>query len=242
MKTITWMIAAVALIAGCSEDETVAASDLTSSEHQSVVEAVTALDAEAGRTVAAWCGDCHGEDGVSTTRYIPHLAGQRMQYLVDGLKAYKEGLRDNPAMHTVVTSLNDQAMKNVTAYYATRGADKGDQPIPDAGTTAKSSTLAAAPKIAKWVQKCNRCHDDSGYADAGRFPVLNGQREEYLTYALHAYQNKFLRNSSMMHAMTELMGRADIRDITAYYAQRTAKDGVGGMTQEPVPSGEASDR
>ncbi len=234
MKTISWMIAAAALIAGCSESETDTVSDLTSSEHQSVVEAVTALDAEAGRTVASWCGDCHGKDGVSSSRYIPHLAGQRMQYLVDGLKAYKEGLRDNPAMHTVVTSLNEQAMKNVTAYYAARSPDKGDQPASRAGATAKSSALAAAPKIAKWVQQCNRCHDDNEFTDPGHFPVLSGQREEYLAYALHAYQNKFLRNSSMMHAMTELMGRADIRDITAYYAQRSAKDSVGGTVEEPA--------
>lgn len=242
MKTMTWMIAAVALIAACSEGESESSDALASRQQQLTTEALASADLEAGRHIASWCKDCHGVGGVSRTRYIPHLAGQRPDYVIGELKAYKEGLRDNPAMHTVVNALNDTAMRNVTAYYATRGANADEPLAVSESATLESALLAVAPAVAKWVQKCNRCHDDSGYGDPGRFPILTGQREEYLAYALHAYQNKFLRTSSMMHAMTELLSREDIQNLAAYYAHRSAKERIGGPLEEQSPRDEPSGR
>ena len=39
----------------------------------------------------ASCVRCHGVDGISNTKAVPHLAGQRAAYLHLELKAYQSG-------------------------------------------------------------------------------------------------------------------------------------------------------
>ena len=49
----------------------------------------------------------------------PNIAGQKQDYLVRSLKAYKAGERKvGPMMFAVVKSLSDEDMANVAAYYA----------------------------------------------------------------------------------------------------------------------------
>lgn len=229
MRKIAMTIAALALSAGCLEEESKSNAP-AAVEKQSAIEVATISDLESGGTVAAWCGDCHGPTGVSTTSHIPHLAGQRMAYVVNELKAYKEGNRDNPAMRAVVASLTEDAMRNVAAYYSLRGPADNGELAPPAG---QQTTMAeVTPSVAKWAYKCNRCHEGNGFADPGRFPILTGQREEYLARAMQSYQTGFMRASSMMHAMTEQLSPKDIQDISAYYANRPATEMVGFAPQD----------
>lgn len=225
MKKIAATLAILVLAAGCIDEESRTSKNETINNQDPVIELASISDLEAGGAVAAWCGDCHGEDGVSTTSQIPHLAGQRMEYVVNELQAYKQGLRDNPAMRAVVASLNDEAMRNVAAYYSLQGHDD-DGAVATTGSD-QAAVLDASPSVAKWVSKCNRCHEGNGFSDPGKFPILTGQREEYLVRTMHAYQNRFLRASSMMHAMTEQLSPADIRDISVYYANRPTGETVG---------------
>lgn len=229
MRKFTLTIAVLALAAGCLEDES-KSSDAAAAKQEPATEAAMLSDLEAGSTVAAWCGDCHGKDGVSTTSHIPHLAGQRMEYVVTELKAYREGLRDNPAMRVVVASLTDEAMRNVAAFYSLRGAADENGLAQTSGE--QLDLLDVGPSVVKWTYKCNRCHEGGGFADPGRFPILTGQREEYLARTMHAYQNRFQRASSMMHAMTEQLTPEDIRNLSAYYAHRPAKQVVGFAAQD----------
>lgn len=225
MKKIAATIAVLALAAGCIDDESRTSKTGATDKQDPVVELASISDLEAGGTVAAWCGDCHGENGVSTTSQIPHLAGQRMQYVVNELQAYKEGRRDNPAMRAVVSSLTEEAMRNVAAYYSLRGTD--DQGALTDAKLEHAVALDISPSVAKWTYKCDRCHEANGFADPDRFPILTGQREEYLERTMHAYQNRFLRASSMMHAMTEQLSPTDIKEISAYYAHRPTGETVG---------------
>jgi len=225
MKKIAATIAVLALAGGCLEDESRSNDAAATKKQEAAIELARVSDLENGSTIAAWCADCHGENGVSKTSHIPHLAGQRMAYVVNELKAYKDGLRDNAAMHTVVSSLTEDAMRNVAAYYSLRGTAGNGELAP----TAKQHSVAleVTPSVAKWTYKCDRCHEGDGFADPGRFPILTGQRQEYLARTMHAYQNRFLRASSMMHAMTEQLTPQDIHDISAYYAYRPAQETVG---------------
>ena len=79
----------------------------------------TALDVTEGKSVAeASCVRCHGVDGISTTKGVPHLAGQRAAYLHLELRAYQSGARGEKAMDGVVKFLSDDALLKVAAYYA----------------------------------------------------------------------------------------------------------------------------
>lgn len=76
-------------------------------------------DITAGRIVMLNCQSCHGTDGLATVFYAPNLAGQKEDYLLKSLKAYKAGARKVvPLMSQLVKSLSDEDMANVAAYYA----------------------------------------------------------------------------------------------------------------------------
>ena len=77
-----------------------------------------AADIEAGKAKSATCAACHGSTGISPTPIWPNLAGQKEQYLLAQLKAFKDGTRQNAQMAPMVAGLSDEDMANIAAYYA----------------------------------------------------------------------------------------------------------------------------
>ena len=76
----------------------------------------TPAAAPAGK--AAVCAGCHGGDGVSANPVWPNLAGQHDAYLVEALKAYKSGARDNAMMAAIAKALSDADMREIAAHFA----------------------------------------------------------------------------------------------------------------------------
>jgi cytochrome c553 len=64
------------------------------------------------------CAGCHGPKGVSGAEMFPNLAGQKKQYLVSALKAYRDKTRQAPMMNSMAASLTDQQIEDLAAYYA----------------------------------------------------------------------------------------------------------------------------
>lgn len=83
-----------------------------------VATSANAADIEAGKAKSASCAACHGSAGISPTPIWPNLAGQKEQYLLAQLKAFKEGTRQNAQMAPMVAGLSDDDMANLAAYYA----------------------------------------------------------------------------------------------------------------------------
>ena len=80
--------------------------------------AQAAGDITAGRKVMVQCQMCHGKDGLGKMSYTPNIAGQKYDYLVHALMAYKAGERKSQMMSLVVKKLNDEDIANVAAYYS----------------------------------------------------------------------------------------------------------------------------
>ena len=80
-----------------------------------------AADIEAGKTKSAVCAACHGGTGISPTPIWPNLAGQKEQYLVAQMKAFRDGGRQNAQMSPMATNLTDEDIANLAAYYASLG-------------------------------------------------------------------------------------------------------------------------
>jgi cytochrome c553 len=74
-------------------------------------------DVQAGKAKAAACAGCHGADGQGVAPN-PALAGKKEDQLIQALKDYKSGKRDNAVMKGMASSLNDQDIANVAAYFA----------------------------------------------------------------------------------------------------------------------------
>ena len=77
-------------------------------------------DPAAGQSKAAACGACHGPTGVSSNPLWPNLAGQKDQYLIKQLKAFRDGQRQDPLMAPMAAALSDQDIEDLAAYYASQ--------------------------------------------------------------------------------------------------------------------------
>lgn len=162
-------------------------------------------DPVAGKRIAAVCAACHGEDGNSPDPNTPSLAGEDAEYLANATKAYVNGKRDYLMMTYPVAALSEQDVENLSAFYASQ---KPKAARPDRPLTTED-----------WVVKCDRCHGKDGNSSDPRFPSLSAQRKGYIASALRAYQAEN-RKSSMMYAMTALLGKGEIENIAAYYATK----------------------
>lgn len=89
-------------------------------------------DPDAGHeTAKVVCAPCHGLTGISLVRAYPNLAGQKEQYLIKQLEAYRSGDRTNlEAMNPLAAELSDQDIKDLAAYYSSLSGceDSGNAP------------------------------------------------------------------------------------------------------------------
>jgi cytochrome c553 len=73
--------------------------------------------AATGKTKSAACAACHGMDGRGTTPLFPNLYGQKPEYLMVQLKAFREGKRADPTMAPMAMALTDQDIADLAAFY-----------------------------------------------------------------------------------------------------------------------------
>jgi cytochrome c553 len=85
-------------------------------------------DVAAGEAKAATCLGCHGIPGyqnVYPSYHVPRIGGQHAAYIVEALKAYKQGNRSHKTMIAQAASLSDQDMQDLAVYFASLGAAPG---------------------------------------------------------------------------------------------------------------------
>ena len=79
----------------------------------------------------AQCQGCHGivdwKTAFPEVYRVPKLGGQKANYLVAALKAYKSGERDFPTMRAIAAPLSDQDMQALANYYASAGASAAEK-------------------------------------------------------------------------------------------------------------------
>jgi len=77
---------------------------------------------EAGREKNSMCIGCHGIPGYKSSfpevYSVPKIAGQNQQYIIVALRAYASGERTHPTMDAISSSLSEQDMADLAAYYA----------------------------------------------------------------------------------------------------------------------------
>lgn len=87
--------------------------------------ALAAGDAEAGKAKSNTCVACHGQDGIGTAPIYPNLCGQKEQYLVAQITAFRDGERQNQLMQPMVANLSDQDIEDLAAYYSSLDCPSG---------------------------------------------------------------------------------------------------------------------
>jgi len=64
------------------------------------------------------CVACHGADGVGKAPQYPNLAGQKEDYLIKQLKAFRSGERKDSNMEPLAQPLSDQDIAALAAYFS----------------------------------------------------------------------------------------------------------------------------
>jgi cytochrome c553 len=74
----------------------------------------------------AQCQGCHGivdwKTAFPEVYRVPKLGGQKANYIISALKAYKSGERDFATMRAIAAPLTDQEMQQLADYYASAPA------------------------------------------------------------------------------------------------------------------------
>lgn len=180
--------------------------------------AFAAGDAEQGKARSATCAACHGADGNSINPEWPSLAGQHQQYLVNSLQGFKSGERKNVLMSGQAAALDDQAIEDLAAYYATQTSSKrtADPALVDQG-----ERLYRGGDIEKGISACIACHGPSGRGNPGAgYPVLASQHGTYTVNQLRAYRAGERQTDSqenqVMRNIAAKMTDKDIEAVASY--------------------------
>jgi cytochrome c553 len=64
------------------------------------------------------CAACHGETGMAVMPGAPNLAGQRLDYLRQALKDYRDGRRDVPVMRVAIGPLSAAELDALARWYS----------------------------------------------------------------------------------------------------------------------------
>jgi cytochrome c553 len=178
-----------------------------------------AQDAQRGSTKVQMCIGCHGIVGYQAdfpqVYHVPRIAGQDARYIASALTAYRAGDRKHPTMRSIASSLSDQDIADVAAYYAQLG--KPDGPVPAALET------PIPDKIRTALTTCVSCHGvNFSTPTDGTIPRIAGQYPDYLAAALKSYKVEgnphYGRSNAVMGAMAKPLKDETIVEISDYLA------------------------
>lgn len=186
--------------------------------------------AEGKRLADASCARCHGANGISAAKGVPHLAGQRAVFLHQEMRAWKSGARGKSMMADAAKFLSDDALIKVAAWYAT--LDPAAPMPPATPKAAAGPDPVSAGKAA--ASGCGSCHGETGISQIPGMPSLVGLDPKYLAAATNAYRNG-QRKHDLMKALVSGLGEADVNNIALFYAAQKP-----GRAQTPAPGNVAA--
>lgn len=168
-------------------------------------------DATLGKARAEACAGCHGAVGVSAGLPGPTLAGQNSVYLVEAIKAYGAGARDNAMMTAMVQGASADDVDNIAAYYASLKCESALDPQRQAASAGRST-----------ASRCVTCHGANGASANRSWPNLVGQSRDYLANTLKAYRDG-TRKNSLMSAVAKNLSDAEVDSAAAYFADAACR-------------------
>ncbi|MCW8963073.1 MAG: cytochrome c4 [Gammaproteobacteria bacterium] len=184
-------------------------------------------DAAKGKTVALekGCAGCHGVDGNSPAPATPEapvwprIAGQGEQYLAKQLRAFRgnnmeKGGRVDPTMAGFASSLTDDQIDDLSAYFASQKAKTSES---------KNEEIKLGLQIfrggdkTRGVPSCMGCHGPTGAGNpASGYPRLAGQWAAYTEAQLLNFKSEVRVNdqNKMMQDIASKMTRAEIKAVS----------------------------
>lgn len=169
-----------------------------------------------GQAKAQVCAACHGPDGNSANPIWPNLAGQNAGYIVQQIKYFKAGTRQNASMQPMVANLEVADMEEIAAWFAAQAPRVAAVSAEEA---APGEKLYRGGDAARGIPACMACHGPSGVGNAAaNYPALRGQHADYTTVQLKAYRDgtRATDPQSMMRTIAQRLTDEDIQNLARY--------------------------
>ena len=154
----------------------------------------------AQKTASEVCLACHGPNGNSV----------------------KSGLRTNPIMQGIASTLTPEDMKAIGIYYSQQ-KPKG-QAAKDAALVAAGQKLFRGGDTVTGVPACSACHSPNGAGLAKNYPRLAGQHADYTYAQLKAFKGGERgadkdgkdANGAIMATVSSRMTEAQMKAVAEY--------------------------
>jgi len=186
-------------------------------QQQTAAPAAGAVSIEAK---VAMCMGCHNIRGYQASfpevYKVPMIAGQSAKYIAAALTAYKNGDRKHPTMRGIATTLTDQDIASIAAYYESLPKDEV-KPLPEKQPHEPNSQVAGLLQKAA----CVSCHGSNFSKPIDpSYPKIAGQHPDYVFAALKAYKTEnnpaVGRNNGIMGAIAKQFSNNELKALATY--------------------------
>jgi cytochrome c553 len=188
----------------------------------------------AGKQIAnkVGCQKCHGDWGISLKADIPNIAGQKLGYLANQLRAFQKNksinthsfgssMRNEKIMLQRAKLLTPDNKLNVAVYYASLKCQNGNNKAP-------ASNQPESAKV------CVACHGNNGNSISRMVPRLAGQKKDYLENELRSFRmtkgnprsfsfnNK--RYHQLMSAIAAPLTNMEMKELAVWFSLQSCED------------------
>jgi cytochrome c553 len=175
------------------------------------------VDLAKGQAIATQvCGACHTFDGSRGVAANPILQGQHPEYLAKQLADFKSGARANPIMKGFASTLSDDDMRNVAAFYASKSAKPGFAKSKD--TLLLGEQIYRGGIADRQIPACAGCHSPNGAGIPVQYPRVAGQHGDYAEAQLLAFRSGQRMNSLPMSGVAAKLNDREIKAVADYMA------------------------
>ena len=173
-------------------------------------------DPVAGKGKSELCTGCHGEEGISFEGLAPKLAGQYGKYIAKQLRNFQSGTRTHQIMSAIATTISDDDLADIAAYFASRTKMKGTGSNNELG-----KKLFLNGDMSRMMVACFNCHGVNGKGKSPSnsvFPVIGGQQKDYIRGQLINFRAGDRSNSpgGIMNIITQKLTDAEIEALADY--------------------------
>ena len=174
-------------------------------------------DAAKGQAIATQvCGACHAFDGTRGQPANPILQGQHPEYLFKQLNDFKSGARNNAIMKGFASTLSEQDMRDVAAFYASKTAKPGFATNKD--QLLLGERIYRGGIADRKIAACAGCHSPNGAGIPAQYPRIGGQHGEYSETQLNAFRSGLRTNSLQMAGVAAKLNDREIKALADYMA------------------------
>lgn len=162
---------------------------------------------KAGKKVAAFCANCHGDGGNSVDPATPNLAGQNPYYLLQQVREFGGSQRKTSEFkRRLVNVMTPDEKISMVIFYA--GQEVTYKPAADPALAKRGEAL--------YAKACADCHEKDGRG-AREYSRVAGQQPGYLSKTLKGYRDGTgARIHRQMAVEIKPLKDADIAAIVAY--------------------------